>query len=631
MLNKEVNFVKKDSSKFLAFVDGSVLTIESSDADKIVLEANQFFKENMASKELSSYTREIIEYLHIKKVKTQKFQKLENCTVLDKYSPNDILERYDNKKTVGKLVVNLPGFIVVVPENICLSCVLKRLMYREYKIYKYKELWSISPFSIYKDSRGWRLRKIIQRALCNSKITIIRKKNCDVEHVDVISFPDCKLCYAGITHYTGRFELKVRDKRKTINGSRSSSIVETYRNLTCNLKNLGPVIGLEYDNYIDKLKLPVFQSEIGINPLKPGFRFHGGKGYHKYQAMFSAIGEALERYNAQFFDNEYILNGSYNELIKENRNCLNPNNLVLDEKYPVKYDENLSLEWAVAKNIRSFENVLVPSNIVYFVYAPKDLSKEFIPQDTTGLASGMEIEDAVLQGMQEIIERDAYAVYFRGRFTPYRIDISTIEDNTINKMINWLFKKDVQIFLTYLKTDIESYVVHCVTYSKDGEFPIYTHGAGASLNPNIAIARAITECIQLRVSQIKVYKNKELFADDPEYIPYLTWGKGEEIALSSLLNVGTKISLKNMPNLERKSVFEDIETLVNSLHDLGYETYVANLSREDNRMKTVRVIIPGLQPADDTLRLNLDRFRCVSKMLKQPFDERNIFRGEIFS
>ena len=98
MLNKEVNFVKKDSSKFLAFVDGSVLTIKSSDADKIVLEANQFFKENMTSKELSSYTREVIEYLHIKKVKTQKFQKLENCTVLDKYSPNAILERYDKKK-----------------------------------------------------------------------------------------------------------------------------------------------------------------------------------------------------------------------------------------------------------------------------------------------------------------------------------------------------------------------------------------------------------------------------------------------------------------------------------------------------------------------------------------------------
>ncbi|WP_367376185.1 YcaO-like family protein [Lentilactobacillus kefiri] len=61
------------------------------------------------------------------------------------------------------------------------------------------------------------------------------------------------------------------------------------------------------------------------------------------------------------------------------------------------------------------------------------------------------------------------------------------------------------------------YVVHCTTEDEEKHFPIYTHGAGASLNILVAISRAITECVQLRTSQLKIEKHKELFTKDLEY------------------------------------------------------------------------------------------------------------------
>ncbi len=628
MLNKEVKFIKKSNDTFLAFIDGSVLTIQSDNVDKIVLEANAFFEGKIISKKLSICTREIIKYLCIKEVQGEKKNNFGNYTVIDEYSPNDILNFH---KITDRVIVNVHGFILVIPRDICVVCAVRRLLYREYKIYKYEELWNVKPLSIYREKWNYNLEDMIRKADLDRKVTIIKKKNGDVESLNVICFPDCKLCGAGEIHYTNDIRLKERSKSQAINGSRSRSIIDTYKNLKKNLYSLGPIIGIEYDDYIDKLKLPVYQSEIGINPLKQGFRFHGGKGYHRYQAMFSAIGEALERYNSQFFNNECVLNSSYRKLIEDNKKCLNPRELILDENYPIKYSEDLILEWVIAKKIRKSENVLVPANIAYFVYTPNDISKEFIPQDTTGLASGMEIEDAILQGIQEIIERDAYAIYFRGNFVPYSIDINSLKDKTIRRILKKLSENNIQVFLTYLKTDLNSYVIHCVTYSEEETFPIYTHGAGASLNPNIAIIRAITECVQLRVSQIKIYQNKELFSNDTEYVPYITWGNGERECLGNLINTSNKISLESMPNLEKKSVLEDIKLLVESLHVIGYETYVVNLSRSDNAMKTVRVIIPGLQPADDTLRMNLNRYERVSEVLNQPFNAEKIFKGEIFS
>lgn len=630
MLNKEVVFTKESQDTLFALIDGNVLTIKYADAEQVAKEANNFFSGKISVSNLTDTTRKLLRYLHISEIDGNTFEKISDCLVLDRYSPREIINS-NLKNTYRTMVVNLHGFILILPNTMCLHCAVKRMMYKEYKIYKYEEFWSMRPLSIYREKWDYSLKDIIQNNIGTDKVVVIKKKNGDIEKLNLISFPDCKFCKEKYEYRTDKIVLATKDKQKSINGSRSSSILDTYKKMCHLLNSLGPITGLEFDNHIDKLCLPVYQSEIGINPLKPGFKFHGGKGYHRYQAMFSAIGEALERYNAQQFGNESILEGSYNQLLEAKERCLDPKKLILDRNYPIKYSDNLQLEWVGARKLIDLSHVWIPANSVFFVYSPKNKCKEFIPQDTTGLASGMEIEDAILQGIQEIIERDAYAIYFRGNFIPYSIDINTIKDPTIRKIIRILDEHNIEVNLQYLKTNINSYVIHCITYDRDRKFPVYTHGAGASLNPCIAIIRAITECVQLRVSQIKIYNNKSLFIDDKEYAPYISWGEGKKFALSKLLEGTESISLNNMPNLERKSVLDDINCLVESLHDIGYEVYVSNLSRSDNGIKTVRVVIPGLQPADDTLRMNLKRYEQVAAILKQPFKKNQIFEGEIFS
>ncbi|MFT8309683.1 MAG: hypothetical protein ABF629_00840, partial [Sporolactobacillus sp.] len=49
---------------------------------------------------------------------------------------------------------------------------------------------------------------------------------------------------------------------------------------------------------------------------------------------------------------------------------------------------------------------------------------------------------------------------------------------------------------------------------------------------------------------------------------------------------------------------------------LNYSVYAVNLSRTDNPIKTVRVIVPGFQSTDDTLRRISPRMFELPKQLK---------------
>lgn len=51
-----------------------------------------------------------------------------------------------------------------------------------------------------------------------------------------------------------------------------------------------------------------------------------------------------------------------------------------------------------------------------------------------------------------------------------------------------------------------------------------------------------------------------------------------------------------MENKGQGSIYNDISYLLSDLKRLGYNVYVANLSRLDTNVKTVRVLIPGFQP-----------------------------------
>lgn len=135
-------------------------------------------------------------------------------------------------------------------------------------------------------------------------------------------------------------------------------------------------------------------------------------------------------------------------------------------------------------------------------------------------------------------------------------------------------------------------------------FPIYTHGAGASLNIENAMLRAITESVQLRTSQLLL---KEYEAIDEEVnIANKEWALGNKQYVEPFLNSKSNKEKKasSYINLESNSIQTDIEKIRNNLSLCGYDIFYVNLTREDTLVPAVKVIVPGLQDIDNSNKEN---------------------------
>ena len=101
------------------------------------------------------------------------------------------------------------------------------------------------------------------------------------------------------------------------------------------------------------------------------------------------------------------------------------------------------------------ELVLVPSSLVYYPYMSRN-GVSFMFNDTGGLASGNTLEEAILSGLAEVIERDA----LYNTFNTESIDnIKLLEANDLNsryltEFFNSIPQDRVFIFLIENKVKI---------------------------------------------------------------------------------------------------------------------------------------------------------------------------------
>ena len=364
----------------------------------------------------------------------------------------------------------------------------------------------------------------------------------------------------------------------------------------------GQVFNLKNISDVDFINIPIFQCESARSLNELQYSVHGGKGYDIEQSKLSAIGEAIERYSARVFGYEKVIEETYYKMRKK-YNTLNPVALFLDKDYINPYSVDKKYQWTKAINLTTNKICYVPCNTVYFPY---NMEEKYMlhSQSTTGIASGINYEDAILQGILEVIERDAYAITHKARINAKEILIDKIANKTTGELLKIIKKKGYKIHLKLLSIDYNCYVVHCILEGK--VFPIYAHGSGASLDIYTAINRAVLESIQMRTSQLLIKKSNVTYSNDI----YMKWGEGHKEYCNIFLNEGNdeQIETTKLNKYASQNLKEDIRNIISILEKEKYTVLCADLSRKDTPLKTVRIIIPGFQDIDnyntrDTLRL----------------------------
>ncbi len=367
----------------------------------------------------------------------------------------------------------------------------------------------------------------------------------------------------------------------------------TLENTKDQIKKIGVTRIADITN-LDRLGIPIF-SAIRPSAAKGAISIYSGKGSTQQRARISAIMESFERCLAERPGLNVNIAGdisapslveSYASAI-EKCDVLDPKTLLL----PQPYIPQSLLEWVGAYDLMNGEEVFVSANAVYHPYdSPGQCQKLFL-SNTNGLASGNVIEEAILHGMLEVIERDAISTAQFSRNLGKEI-VLTEEDGYLYELARKFKDAGIELKVWLVPTDTDIPTVIAATDDLKLKDPaLLVMGAGSHLKPEIAVARAITEAAQSRVVQIQGARedtDREGFIRSVGYdrMKRLNWFWFEE---------GEKISLSEVQDLSRKSPAENIDVILEKLKGLAEKVLVVDLSREEVAVPVVRVIIPGFE------------------------------------
>ena len=343
---------------------------------------------------------------------------------------------------------------------------------------------------------------------------------------------------------------------------------------------------------LDRIGLPIYTA---IRPTAEdgAVSIYGGKGITKDHAKASAMMEGFERYSAERQDIDETIIASLSE-IEEFGEYIDPKSLNLPKEFEKKDISDLSLEWSKSIDLISNREYYIPTNAIYHPYISKDDSQSLFKSNTNGLASGNILEEAILHGIFEVIERDAWSIFELTHKNYAQIDISSIENEIIIDIIEKFESEGIKIKLMDFTADIKIPTIAASaddTITKDAG--LLTLGMGTHLDPEVAILRVLTEVAQSRATQINGAREDTVRADFAREAGY---ERMKRINKFYFRDEEEQIKLSDIENKSTSSITRDIEIVKDELvsNDIQKILY-SNLTRPELDVSVVRVVIPEME------------------------------------
>jgi ribosomal protein S12 methylthiotransferase accessory factor len=320
-----------------------------------------------------------------------------------------------------------------------------------------------------------------------------------------------------------------------------------------------------------------------------------GKGSTAEQSEASALMEAIERYSGIFQGDEIRMTRRFVDF--EPGEAMLPNDVQLfsqaqfdtrhipqpDDSHPVPepLDPQEKTEWSPAWSLRDRRFKYFPTGLLYFFY-------HGFHTDSNGCAAGNTREEAIVQGFLELVERDAYAIWWYNRSQRAELDLSQFQDTYVRDMQTQFADAGRKIWVLDITNDIgiPTYVA-IMHWMKDGQENI-EFGSGAHFDKRIAVLRALTELSQFLS------------------IGMMGGASGEKPSLDGV----TPLKLDNYPFLIpspnpilppapglalHDNTRDQVNACVEIANRAGMDFLVLDQTRPDVEVPVVRVLVPGLR------------------------------------
>ncbi|MEU8433922.1 TOMM precursor leader peptide-binding protein [Streptomyces sp. NPDC029216] len=283
-----------------------------------------------------------------------------------------------------------------------------------------------------------------------------------------------------------------------------------------------------YDLYVDGAAgvVPSIDDERGgplpravapLSSLRGNSSQHGwGRTTDYRTSRITAVLEALERFGGeQPRGRRTVVTASRREL---GDRAVDPRTFGLypDDRYDlpgfpyVRYDEDLVMPWVWGHSFGRGEPVLVPERYAYYA-AHSHGEPRFVYEISNGCAMGGCLEEAVLCGLLEVAERDAFLMTWYGRMPIPRIDPASARDRTVPMMIEHLRHRtgyDVRLYSATLEQGVPCFWAVGIDTAGDPGRPRVLCAGGSALLPEKAVVNVLHEMGHL-LEHAKLYDAAE--------------------------------------------------------------------------------------------------------------------------
>lgn len=338
-----------------------------------------------------------------------------------------------------------------------------------------------------------------------------------------------------------------------------------------------------------------------------------GAGLTYGQAYGAAVGECVERYAFSVVHPEDLVFGSWRTLDAAGFNPIPPERWALFDPSQqisppfVPFDRDTPLGWVEADSLSQRRPCLVPACLVYMPYPmPFRTQGEAViaPAISTGGACARSRAEALLKGLCELVERDAFMIVWRNRLPCPRVRIDT--DSPLYDLFARVFARpglEYALFYTTLDLGIPSFLGVLID-RREGP-PTAIVGGAAHPDPVQAALKTLVETVQ--GLKWKDLQRGAMYPIEPGYRNVRSFDDRMKLyalnpamlrAFDFLFDAPAEVPLSRIPSPDTGDVRRQLRACVQQITDRGLEVLAVDITPVDVAScgyHVVKVLVPELE------------------------------------
>ena len=374
---------------------------------------------------------------------------------------------------------------------------------------------------------------------------------------------------------------------------REIAVEETFARIKPTLPDFG-ITRLANITGLDTIGIPVWTV---VRPLGRSLSVSQGKGVTHELAAVSGIMESIEVFHAE----QRRPTPTVRDLFECNRDT----SFISPHRLSIRSDAAIvgtPTEWLRGEDLFGGAEKWIPAELFDLDFTEQREHPVFL-SSSNGLASGNTRTEAILHGLCEVIERDQVSFWSVEQDvlqanSKRRVITRSIKDPVCRSLVEKCQAAGLDIFIWYITINIDIPVFMCTIVDRRNNTPYPQQSTGSGCHPiaAIALARAITEAAQSRVTHISGLRED------------LTWSRYRDEFLCEAEN--TKIELAKMSSQPEsvdlgvlcaasRDVPVDMQSLLKEtlkrLAHAGLQNAIVVDLAENDIFSVVFVCVPGLE------------------------------------